>query len=120
MAQRILCLILFTCILSINAISVPSREGKSSDDDEVENLEEIQSDYQLDRGCGKGEIFSDCSDPCEATCSYNPKKDRRPKSCGKNKCEYGCFCKPGYVRHNSHCIRKDNCPSKLQSIGYKA
>lgn len=88
--------------------------------DESDNLrhEEDDSGLEIDdlerkTKCDYGEEYSKCGDPCEATCTYDPIKDERPKSCGRNKCKRGCFCKSGYVRHESECIFKEDCSSKF-------
>lgn len=56
--------------------------------------------------CDTNEIFLDCGPNCPETCEQD---GIRRKRC-RGRCRRGCFCKPGYIRHQKMCILKDNCP----------
>ena len=57
--------------------------------------------------CGPYEQYNHCGTECIPTC-----KNQGKRSCG-NHCVAGCFCLPGYARHNGHCIPFESCPGNI-------
>lgn len=103
--------------IEINPSSDSVREAKGRPGQFVNIDLNIGDDYGLFGNpssakikCASGESYQTCNDPCEKTCSFDPKKHPRLESCGSNTCRKGCFCKPGYVRHGSNCILEKECP----------
>lgn len=48
------------------------------------------------------EVYKFCDTACEATCDELNPVCTRP-------CVEGCFCKPGYVRHEKRCVLIKDC-----------
>uniref|UniRef100_A0A1I7UKC5 TIL domain-containing protein n=1 Tax=Caenorhabditis tropicalis TaxID=1561998 RepID=A0A1I7UKC5_9PELO len=55
--------------------------------------------------CPKNETFYGCGSACEPTC-----KNPAPKGCTKQCLVNLCQCTRGFVRHNTECIAKEDCP----------
>lgn len=51
----------------------------------------------------ENEVFAECEQPCEATCTHDP------IGC-TGYCTNICKCKDGYVRHEGNCVPIDQCP----------
>lgn len=62
--------------------------------------------------CDANEIFLECGPNCSETCEQ---RGVRRKRC-KVKCRRGCFCLPGYIRHQRTCIKKTDCPGMPSSF----
>lgn len=56
--------------------------------------------------CPKNETYKECGTNCEETCD---EYSTHGIACGAI-CISGCFCKPGLVRHEKTCIKKEKCP----------
>lgn len=55
------------------------------------------------------EQYYECLNSCkESTCNWEQDKDR---FCPEY-CDPGCYCIPGFARHNGKCVPLHNCPSK--------
>ncbi|XP_077290871.1 zonadhesin-like [Arctopsyche grandis] len=58
-------------------------------------------------GCGKNEVYSQCTGHCEGTCD-------NPHPACPYICQSGCICRPGYLRNTATglCVPADSCPCK--------